>query len=99
MAGPVGRHDLGVMLLIPADVIQPRRPDAHFADEARAAREVGVEVALVDHDALATSGGGARAGGPLPESGTPRGAGYRGLMLRREQFVGLAQTVAERNIV
>ncbi|MEV0903013.1 hypothetical protein AB0I88_40170, partial [Actinoplanes sp. NPDC049802] len=42
----------GVMLLLPADVLRPRRPDEHFAGEARAAREAGIEVALIDHDAL-----------------------------------------------
>src|SRR2546430_9158549 len=99
MAGPVGRHDLGVMLLIPADVVHPRRPDAHFADEARAAREVGVEVALVDHDALATSGGAARAVARLPESATQRVAVYRGWMLRSEQYVAFAEALAQRNIV
>jgi hypothetical protein len=98
--GPaVGRHDLGVMLLIPADVVHPRRPDAHFADEARAAREVGVEVALVDHDALATSGGTARAVARLPESATQRVAVYRGWMLRSEQYVAFAEALAQRNIV
>jgi hypothetical protein len=38
--GGWGRHHSGVMLLIPADVLQPRRADDHFADEARAARAV-----------------------------------------------------------
>src|SRR2546430_15555069 len=99
MAGPVGRHDLGVMLLIPADVVHPRRPDAHFADEARAAREVGVEVALVDHDALATGGGAERAVARLPESATRQVAVYRGWMLRSEQYVAFAEALAQRNIV
>src|SRR2546421_6166277 len=99
MARSLGRHDLGVMLLIPADVVHPRRPDAHFADEARAAREVGVEVALVDHDALATSGGAARAVARLPESATQRGAVYCGWMLRSEQYVAFAEALAQRNNV
>src|SRR2546430_10848012 len=91
MAGPVGRHDLGVMLLIPADVVHPRRPDAHFADEARAAREAGVEVALVDHDALATSGGAAAAGGRRPHPGPQRGPRYPGLMVPRPRYGAVAE--------
>jgi hypothetical protein len=41
------------MLLFPADVLHPRRPDEHFAAEAAAARNAGLEIALVDHDLLA----------------------------------------------
>jgi hypothetical protein len=37
---------------VPSDVLHPRRPDEHFAAEADAARVAGLEVALVDHDAL-----------------------------------------------
>jgi hypothetical protein len=33
---------LAVSLLIPADVVHPRRPDAHYLDEARAAGEAGL---------------------------------------------------------
>jgi len=40
------------MLLVPRDTLHPRSPDPHFAEEAAAARELGIEVALVDHDAL-----------------------------------------------
>ncbi|TVT18802.1 hypothetical protein FNH05_35350 [Amycolatopsis rhizosphaerae] len=46
-----------MMLLVPADLLRPRRADDHFAAEADAAREAGVEVTLVDHDALTTPGG------------------------------------------
>jgi hypothetical protein len=37
-----------MMLLVPADVLRPRRADEHFAPEAVAARTAGLEVALVD---------------------------------------------------
>jgi hypothetical protein len=46
-----------MMLLVPADVLRPRRADEHFAPEANAAREAGLQVAIVDHDALATGDG------------------------------------------
>ena len=42
----------------------------------------GVKRALVDHDALATSGGAERAVARLPESATRQVAVYRGWMLR-----------------
>ena len=41
-----------MMLLVPANPLRPRRPDDHFAPEAHAARAAGIDVALVDHDAL-----------------------------------------------
>lgn len=43
-----------MILLVPSDVLRPRRPDEHFAAEADAARACGIEVALIDHDALTT---------------------------------------------
>jgi hypothetical protein len=39
------------MLLVPADPLNPRRVDPHFAAESDAARALGVPVALVDHTA------------------------------------------------
>jgi hypothetical protein len=49
-----------VILLVPADPLRPRRADDHFAAEASAARAAGLEVAVVDHDALARAGDDAR---------------------------------------
>jgi ATP-grasp domain, R2K clade family 3 len=94
-----GRHHSGVMLLIPADVLQPRRADDHFADEARAARAAGLEVALVDHDALSTTDASGRAVVRVPEPATGGVAVYRGWMLRSEQYEEFAQVLAQRNIV
>ncbi|WP_406284597.1 ATP-grasp domain-containing protein [Embleya sp. NBC_00896] len=39
-------------LLVPADPLNPRRTDPHFAPEAEAALALGIPVARVDHDAL-----------------------------------------------
>ena len=47
----------GSMLLVPSDPLYPRKCDEHFAEEAEAARELGIHVALIDHDALTRSGG------------------------------------------
>jgi hypothetical protein len=88
-----------VLLLIPADVVHPRRPDAHFMDEARAAREAGLVVGLVDHDALSGSGGVARALARLAETDTRQVAVYRGWMLRSERYAVFADALAQRNIV
>jgi hypothetical protein len=49
-----------VILLVPADPLRPRRADDHFAAEASAARAAGLEVAVVDHDALVRAGDDAR---------------------------------------
>lgn len=80
------------MLIVPADVLRPRRPDEHFADEAAAARAAGLPVALVDHDAL-VAGDSARAVGRIPAGGP---AVYRGWMLSAAAYQGLAEALAER---
>jgi hypothetical protein len=36
-----------VSVLVPVDVLRPRRVDEHFAAEARAAQGIGLDVALV----------------------------------------------------
>jgi hypothetical protein len=95
----VARHHPGVMLLFPADVLHPRRPDEHFADEARAARAAGIDVALVVHDALSTSGGAGRAVVRVPEPAAGAAAVYRGWMLRSEQYEEFARVLAQRNVV
>ena len=50
-----------MLLLVPRDPLAPRRADEHFAPQAAAARELGVPVALVDHDGLTRDGGDADA--------------------------------------
>jgi hypothetical protein len=40
------------MLLVPCDPLRPRRPDPHLAGEWAAARDLGSDVGLVDHDVL-----------------------------------------------
>ncbi|HSA49094.1 MAG TPA: ATP-grasp domain-containing protein [Yinghuangia sp.] len=65
-------------LLFPIDPLNPRRVDSHFAREARAARELGLAVALVDHDAL-LRGDAREATRRVPEGLGP--AVYRGWMV------------------
>lgn len=79
---------------MPSDVLHPRRVDEHFAAEADAARSGGIEVALVDHDALADGSAEpavARVGGTGP-------ALYRGWMLRSEHYAGLDAALARRGV-
>lgn len=81
------------MFLFPCDPLRPRRPDEHFAAEYAAAREI-ADVALVDHDAVAS--GDAVAGVRRVPPAT--GAVYRGWMLRSEQYTDMAAALAAREV-
>ncbi|MBN6033969.1 ATP-grasp domain-containing protein [Amycolatopsis sp. 195334CR] len=84
-----------MMLLVPSDVLRPRRPDAHFAAEADAARDAGMDVALVDHDALATAGGADEAVRRVP----PGKAVYRGWMLSSSRYADFDKALRRRDVV
>ncbi|NUT98310.1 MAG: ATP-grasp domain-containing protein [Saccharothrix sp.] len=80
------------MLIVPADPLRPRLPDEHFAPEADAARAAGIEVALVDHDALKRPDEAVRR--------VPAGeAVYRGWMIAASQYDGFADALARRGTV
>ncbi|MEU6076272.1 ATP-grasp domain-containing protein [Micromonospora sp. NPDC047074] len=85
-----------MLLIVPADPLRPRRPDEHFAPEAHAARDAGVEVAVVDHDALARGDDVARAVSRVSAEGV---AVYRGWMLRSERYAAFAAALARRGVV
>lgn len=75
------------------DPLNPRATDQHFAPEAKAARELGAKVALLDHDALLL-GDAERA-----VERVPRGIGalwYRGWMVPVERYVELARALEDR---
>ncbi|NEA60341.1 ATP-grasp domain-containing protein [Streptomyces sp. SID13666] len=84
---------MGATIIFCADPLNPRRPDANFAPEARAARELGLTVALLDHDALL-------AGDPATAvARVPRGTGpawYRGWMVPGDHYSNLAQALDAR---
>ncbi|MET7752121.1 ATP-grasp domain-containing protein [Micromonospora sp. NPDC005367] len=84
-----------MLLLVPSDPLRPRRPDEHFAAEARAARDAGLNVAMVDHDVLARGEEPERAVPSLPAGET---AVYRGWMLAGDRYGALAQLLAERGV-
>ncbi|MGK5517729.1 ATP-grasp domain-containing protein [Micromonospora sp. URMC 107] len=84
-----------MLLIVPADPLRPRRPDAHFAPEARAAQDVGVDVAVVDHDELGRGGDLPRAVARVAVEGV---AVYRGWMLRSERYAAFADALARRGV-
>ncbi|GAA3212661.1 ATP-grasp domain-containing protein [Dactylosporangium siamense] len=85
-----------MMLLVPADPLRPRRPDEHFAAEADAARAAGLDVAVVDHDALSTADGAASGVARVPQDAGA--AVYRGWMLRAGQYTAFAGALAGRGV-
>ncbi len=84
-----------MLLLVPADVLRPRRPDEHFAEEVAAARAAGWDVAVVDHDALARGGADDAAVARVPAADD---AVYRGWMLSAERYAGMAGALAARGV-
>jgi ATP-grasp domain, R2K clade family 3 len=92
----VTRHTDGMLLLVPCDPLRPRRPDKHYAAEAAAAKNAGLDVALIDHDALADPGGAERAVARVPNAGGT--AIYRGWMLRADQYAALAAALEASDV-
>lgn len=84
----------GVLIIFPSDPLRPRKPDEHFAAEWAAARELGCDTALVDHDALQRQDADA-----VRRISRPATAIYRGWMLRSEQYAHFAAALAEKDVV
>ncbi|MFI9631340.1 ATP-grasp domain-containing protein [Nocardia sp. NPDC051929] len=84
-----------MLLLVPADVLRPQRVDEHFAPEADAARAVGLEVAVVDHDALTRADGAEEAVRRVRSSGV---AVYRGWMLRSAEYAAFERSLRQRGV-
>lgn len=89
-------QDTGMILLVPADVLRPREADEHFAGEADAARAAGLEVVLVDHDALSRPGGADSALRRVRSRGPAR---YRGWMLPSDRYREFHAALRHRGIV
>lgn len=87
-----------MILLVPSDPLQPRRPDEHFQEEAAVARSLGHRVELVDHDALCREGGAADAVSRVSRGMAEGDAVYRGWMLRSEQYGAFADTLGARDV-
>ncbi len=84
-----------MLLLVPGDVLRPRRPDEHYAGEVEAARSLGIDVAVVDHSAL-TSGGSADAA--VARVPADADAVYRGWMLHGSQYAAMASALSRRGV-
>lgn len=89
-------HDQLMLVLVPSDPLDGRRPDDYFSGEVEAALAGGLDVGLIDHDAL--SSGHAepavrRAGGPSAD------AVYRGWMIRSEHYEELERVLRARDVI
>lgn len=84
-----------VLLVVPRHPLDKRQPDEHFAPEAAAAKDLGIDVALVDHDALLDPASAPRA---LRAAPTSDDALYRGWMLRSEQYERFFEVAADSGV-
>ena len=84
-----------MLLLVPSDYFKPKQPEEHFAPEADAARDLGVQVCTVDHDALAS--GDVAAALRRVEDGAGD-AVYRGWMVRSETYEAMAHELGSRSV-
>ncbi|MGW1179037.1 ATP-grasp domain-containing protein [Kitasatospora sp. NPDC002543] len=80
-------------IVFPADPLNPRRPDPHFAWEARMLRELGGEHHLVDHDGL-LAGRAEEAVRRVPRDSGP--LWYRGWMLSSARYADFSAALAAR---
>jgi hypothetical protein len=85
-----------VLLLVPSDPLRPRRADPHLADEAAAARELGVDVALLDHDLLVDAHDLRAARAAVQRVPASDDTVYRGWMVTAARYALLEQALAER---
>lgn len=81
-------------LLVPSDPLHPRRADPHFASERDAARELGWETALVDHDAVEAQRVDEAVRGLAPATA----AVYRGWMLSAQSYAAFAASCAAAGV-
>jgi hypothetical protein len=85
------------LLLVPSDPLAPRVPDEHFTREAEAARLAGMEVAVVDHDAI-LAGDVRAAVRRVPASDGERVAWYRGWMMPFAAYSRLDTELGTRGV-
>jgi hypothetical protein len=86
---------VGTTVIFCTDPLNPRQAEPHFAGEAKAARELGLPVARLDHDAL-LAGDLATAVARVPRGAGP--AWYRGWMIPAPRWAELAQALAAREV-
>jgi len=86
---------LRVILLVPSDPLNDRRPDEYYAGDAAAAKELNWTVGFVDHDAL---GAGDANSAVRRMSGTSDRAVYRGWMIRSEHYAQLEAALTAKDV-
>lgn len=85
------------LLLVPSDPFVPPVPDEHFMREAEAARQAGMEVAVVDHDAI-LAGEVRAAVRRVPASDGEQVAWYRGWMMPFAAYARLDAELGTRGV-
>ncbi|WP_437785502.1 ATP-grasp domain-containing protein [Sorangium sp. So ce1097] len=85
-----------MVLLFCSDPLVPRQPDSAFAGEADAARDLGLDIGLIDFEAL-VAGDSRAAVRRVPEA-QGRSAVYRGWMLRPSVYADLHGALAARGV-
>lgn len=86
------------LLLVPSDPLGSRVPDQHFMREADGARGVGMDVAVIDHDAI-LGGEIPAAVRRVPRFDVPQPAWYRGWMLPSAAYSRLATELEARGVL
>lgn len=82
------------VLIVPNNIFTPYRPDDHFLREAEAAEVLGVDVAVIDHDALVAG----RADEAVRRVKVEGDAVYRGWMVTAGQYRLLYDALADRGV-
>ncbi|MFE7508661.1 ATP-grasp domain-containing protein [Promicromonospora sp. NPDC057488] len=85
------------LILVPSDPLAPRAPDQHFLREADAARQAGIDLAVVDHDAI-LAGDVRAAVRRVAASDGVRPGWYRGWMLPSGAYGRLGAALETRGV-
>ncbi len=86
-------------LLFSSDPMNPRRPDADYADESAAAQRIGLDFSLVRFEALVDeqdAEGAVRRVAPASEEGAV--GVYRGWMMTPDKYAALYDALADRRV-
>ena len=87
-----------MLLIVPSDPRKPRRPDPHYAEEWGVARDLGLDVGLVDHDALQRSRDIEQAREAVLRVSASGDAVFRGWMVTAEEYQRLQAALALRDV-
>jgi ATP-grasp domain, R2K clade family 3 len=87
-----------VLIIFCEDPLRPGQPDQAFEAEAEAVRTLGIDHGLVGYEALVNEGRPARAVRRVARAEPPRGAIYRGWMLRPSEYAALYDALMAKGI-